>query len=95
MLFTPLTPHSIQAILISRFLVDLRQTVPQEETRLGESYTSRFSIPNFHVPTIASVIGNLGGPLDHVDSEDNLQSDDGVEIREERRGTCVHGSQNL
>lgn len=27
-------------------------------------HASRFSIPNFHVPTMDDVIGNLGQPLD-------------------------------
>ncbi len=51
-------------ILISRFLLNLRQLgAPQNETQ--SRFNSRFSIPGFRVPTLESIVGNMGADLDH------------------------------
>lgn len=56
--------HSMQPILISRFLINLRQADrPDNMTEI--SRFSKFSIPNFHVPTTASIVGDMGEPLEH------------------------------
>lgn len=57
----------LQAILISRFLLNLRQT--EEPATSHESHLSRFSMPNFRMPTIASITGDMGNYLDHGNPE--------------------------
>ncbi|KAF7798787.1 hypothetical protein EIP86_010012 [Pleurotus ostreatoroseus] len=63
----------VQSILISRFLVNLRQsgggpTAANNFARLRS--LSRFSVPNFHIPTMEeSVINPMGGPLEATDAD--------------------------
>ncbi|KAJ3551894.1 hypothetical protein NM688_g4444 [Phlebia brevispora] len=53
-----LTPI-ISMIMISRFLVDLRQAdTPDNSTAAAEF--SQFSVPGFRVPTMQSIVGNIG-----------------------------------
>lgn len=44
----------------------------------SDAHWSRFSIPNFRVPTIASLVGDLGEPLqyerDDYDEDDTIDS---------------------
>ncbi|KAJ3535303.1 hypothetical protein NM688_g6998 [Phlebia brevispora] len=68
--FTTVLPN----IMLSRFLVNLRHVNAQESASAARF--SRFSPPNFHMPSIVSIIGNLGEPL--VDHEDDLDDDDHV-----------------
>ncbi|KAJ3552007.1 hypothetical protein NM688_g4385 [Phlebia brevispora] len=65
----------LQPILISRFLINLRQLDAPTRSSSESRHFSRFSIPNFRIPTIESVVGNMGEPLDygandHSDEED-------------------------
>ncbi|KAJ3556414.1 hypothetical protein NM688_g2043 [Phlebia brevispora] len=65
--FTTILPN----IILSRFLISLRQINPP-----GPSSTARFShfsVPNFHIPSVPSVIGNLGEPL--ADGEEDLDDE--------------------
>ncbi|THG94777.1 hypothetical protein EW026_g6758 [Hermanssonia centrifuga] len=55
---------TLQPILISRFLLNLRQ-VGSPEIDSQEAFSSQFSAPGFRVPTLASIIGNMGEDLDH------------------------------
>ncbi|THG93977.1 hypothetical protein EW026_g7398 [Hermanssonia centrifuga] len=55
---------TLQPILTSRFLLNLRQAgEPKNET--NETFNSRFTVPGFRVPTLASIIDNIGEDLDH------------------------------
>ncbi|PSS35596.1 hypothetical protein PHLCEN_2v1448 [Hermanssonia centrifuga] len=54
----------LQPILISRFLLNLRQ-VGSPEIDSQEAFNSQFSVPGFCVPTMESIIGNMGENLDH------------------------------
>ncbi|THG98405.1 hypothetical protein EW026_g3782 [Hermanssonia centrifuga] len=55
---------TLEPILISRFLLNLRQ-VGSPEIDSQEAFNSRFSVPGFRVPSLASIIGNMGEDLDH------------------------------
>ncbi|THH00340.1 hypothetical protein EW026_g2176 [Hermanssonia centrifuga] len=51
-------------ILISRFLLNLRQ-VGSPEIDSQEAFNSQFSVPGFRIPSLASIIGNMGEDLDY------------------------------
>lgn len=68
LLFT-ISPSSLESILISRFLLNLRHADAPEDSIQLEA--SRFSVPvNFRVPTMQSIMGNMGEPLEHGGHED-------------------------
>ncbi|THG97992.1 hypothetical protein EW026_g4106 [Hermanssonia centrifuga] len=61
----------LNPILICRFLLNLRQLdIAGSEDTTHEPSNSRFSVPGFRVPTLASIIGNMGEDLNYVDMED-------------------------
>ncbi|KAJ3541650.1 hypothetical protein NM688_g6055 [Phlebia brevispora] len=71
-------------ILISRFLINLRQAGHTDPGNV-----SHFSVSRFHLPTIASIIGDLGEPLAH--GEENLDEDlieAHVEAGQDRGSIC-------
>lgn len=55
---------SIQPILISRFLLNLRQVDAHKGPAEAASLSS-FSVPNFRIPTIHTFVGNMGEPLEY------------------------------
>lgn len=57
-------------LLISRFLLNLRQLREPEGTGTHEISNSRFSVPAFRVPTLASIAGNMGEDLRHGPTPD-------------------------
>ncbi|THG94811.1 hypothetical protein EW026_g6727 [Hermanssonia centrifuga] len=60
---------TLTPILISRFLLNLRQLgEPENETQ--SRFNSRFSIPGFRVPTLESIVGNMGADLDYGPAEE-------------------------
>ena len=69
----------MQAILISRFLINLRRA-SQPEDSARQTGTHRFSIPNFRTPTEADIVDDMGEPLEHGLSEggDGEEIDAGV-----------------
>lgn len=72
---------SVTAVLISRFLLNLRQV--NEDSAGGASVNvSQFSAPAFRIPE--SIIGNLGEELEHgpleVESNDIDVYEDDVEV---------------
>ncbi|PSR80108.1 hypothetical protein PHLCEN_2v6809, partial [Hermanssonia centrifuga] len=56
--------QTMQPILISRFLLNLRQ-VGSPEIDSQEAFNSQFSVPGFRVPSLASIVGNMGEDLEH------------------------------
>ncbi|KAJ3558485.1 hypothetical protein NM688_g904 [Phlebia brevispora] len=65
-IFTNMLPN----IILSRFLINLRQNDFVEST--DAAHFSQFSVPNFRVPTLPEIIGNLGEPLaDRVEELDD------------------------
>lgn len=65
----------LQPILISRFLLNLRYVdSPQDDT--GMARFSKFTAPNLHVPTIKSIVGNMGEPLEHEDDQGYVMDND-------------------
>ncbi|KAJ3557763.1 hypothetical protein NM688_g1289 [Phlebia brevispora] len=55
----------LQPILISRFLTNLRRLDAHDNASAAAENLSQFSAPNFRFPTLQSVTGDLGQPLDH------------------------------
>ncbi|KAJ3558742.1 hypothetical protein NM688_g742 [Phlebia brevispora] len=51
----------LPGLVISRFLINLRQADVQGSSTT--SHISDFSAPNFRIPTLPEIIGNLGEPL--------------------------------
>ncbi|KAJ3545263.1 hypothetical protein NM688_g5644 [Phlebia brevispora] len=77
----------LPSIVISRFLINLRQAnsaAPSDMTRF-----SHFSAPNFHVPTLPEIIGNLGEPL--ANSDEALDDEE----LEEKSELCEVSSNKL
>ncbi|PSS31941.1 hypothetical protein PHLCEN_2v2301 [Hermanssonia centrifuga] len=74
----------LNPILISRFLLNLRQLDEPKNERQSR-FNSQYSIPGFRVPTSTSIVGNMGAELDHGPAEeaDNDSEDAGVESRNE------------
>ncbi|KAJ3554875.1 hypothetical protein NM688_g2883 [Phlebia brevispora] len=55
-------------VIVCRFLINLRQVNSREASDIAR--LSQFSAPNFRVPTLPDIFGNLGEPL--ADSNQNL-----------------------
>ncbi|THG95011.1 hypothetical protein EW026_g6569 [Hermanssonia centrifuga] len=62
--FVTIVIATLQPILISRFLLNLRQ-VGSPEIDSQEAYNSQFSVPGFRIPSLSSIVGNMGEDLDH------------------------------
>ncbi|KAJ3528471.1 hypothetical protein NM688_g7995 [Phlebia brevispora] len=69
-------------VIISRFLMNLRRVNTQ--TADSGARSSRFSVPNFRMPNLRSIIGNLGEPLAAGEEEqlDAEASEDGARIQD-------------
>ncbi|KAJ3553356.1 hypothetical protein NM688_g3660 [Phlebia brevispora] len=65
-------------IIVSRFLINLRQASPAETSDLA--HFSQFSAPNFRMPTFSNIIGDLGEPL--ADGNEMLDEEE-HEVRED------------
>ncbi|PSR75647.1 hypothetical protein PHLCEN_2v8938 [Hermanssonia centrifuga] len=62
----PTIVQTLTPILISRFLLNLRQlTDHANDTNSALVFNSRFTVPGFRVPTLSDIVGNLGEDLDH------------------------------
>ncbi len=63
----------LEPILISRFLLNLRQVGVEVDSvnNTQDASTSRFSVPGFRIPTLESIlmVGNMGEDLDHSPAE--------------------------
>ncbi|KAJ3557357.1 hypothetical protein NM688_g1516 [Phlebia brevispora] len=80
-------------IILSRFLINLRQVNSPESSSAARF--SRFSPPNFRMPSAASIIGNLGEPL--ADNEDDFDEEDHViaEAYEDGHGAAVNNGEGV
>ncbi|PSR75261.1 hypothetical protein PHLCEN_2v9227 [Hermanssonia centrifuga] len=80
-------PTRVEPILISRFLLNLRQVGVEVDpvNSTQDASTSRFSGPGFRVPTLESIlmVGNMGEDLDHGPAEledtETTDVDEGVD----------------
>lgn len=59
--------RSAPPIMLSRFLINLRQVDSPHNSSFSNGNLSRFSVPNFRMPTMDNVVGNLGELLEFVD----------------------------
>ncbi|KAJ3552938.1 hypothetical protein NM688_g3887 [Phlebia brevispora] len=73
--FTSTLPN----VVLSRFLINLRQVDSTDRSSPGTTRPSQFSALNFHAPS--SIIGNLGEPL--TDGEEDLHNEENDNI-----GSC-------
>lgn len=83
-----LNVSSIQPILISRFLINLRRSAGTYDHATG----SDFSAPRFRTSVVATVVGDMGEPLQHGMLSEANDEDAGVRIRAD--GSAVHISDN-
>ncbi|THG95373.1 hypothetical protein EW026_g6270 [Hermanssonia centrifuga] len=78
--------QTLQPMLISRFLLNLHQ-VGSPEINSQEAFNSQFSVPAFRVPSLASIVGNMGEDLDHgglaEEVEDEVDNNSGSVQAEE------------
>ncbi|KAJ3553607.1 hypothetical protein NM688_g3520 [Phlebia brevispora] len=58
-------------VILSRFLLNLRQ-IDAPEVGSSPGHVSRFSVPNFRMPTVPSIIGNLGEPLAYAEELEGI-----------------------
>lgn len=64
-------------MLANRFLINLRSISDRRGTTQSSFHTSRFSIPNFHIPD--NILGNIGESLrDGDDGDDDVREQDVV-----------------
>lgn len=64
----------MQPILISRFLINLREAGTPNMTDMPR--LSRFTVPNFQVPAIQTIVGNMGEPLEHGPRNNEVEDTD-------------------
>ena len=64
----------LTAILISRFLLNLRDAAQHDGASTYDAYDSHFSIPGFQAPTtgMGALTGNMGALLDRDDDSSDL-----------------------
>lgn len=64
------TPFRLGPILISRFLINLRQVASPDSKTAMQNF-SQFSVPGFRVPaSIDRVVGNMGESLEFGNHDD-------------------------
>ncbi|KAJ3528793.1 hypothetical protein NM688_g7946 [Phlebia brevispora] len=88
--FTDVLPN----IVLSRFLINLRQINAQESGSAARF--SQFSPPNFRMPSISSIVGNLGEPL--ADNEDDFEDDEDhvvAEVYEDGTHAAVNSGEEV
>ncbi|THG97712.1 hypothetical protein EW026_g4347 [Hermanssonia centrifuga] len=70
--------QALTPILISRFLLNLRQ-LGEPENGTEDASDSRLSIPGFRIVTLTSIVGNMGEELNHLGTEEDAEMDDIVD----------------
>ncbi len=73
-----LISSSVPLVLLSRFIINLRQIDSPGTDTSANQHQSRFSVLNLRMPTMDDVVGNLGEPLD-FDVEHRLDDEDDVQ----------------
>lgn len=63
-------------MLANRFLINLRSISDRRGTTQSSFHTSRFSIPNFHIPD--NILGNIGESLRDGDDDGDAREEDMV-----------------
>ncbi len=58
------TIYRLQPILISRFLLNLRDIGEAENETQGD-FNSGYSVAGFRIPSLANMLGNMGQELDY------------------------------
>lgn len=85
---------SLPPVLLSRFIINLRQVDSPGTNPSVNQRSSRFSIPNFHMPNMDDVVGNLGQPLDfaeyRMDDEGDAQNDGDDATAEPQHAAGLH-----
>ncbi|KAF7793521.1 hypothetical protein EIP86_004635 [Pleurotus ostreatoroseus] len=74
-------PSSLPEIALSRFIINLRQAAAPSSIPSDNRHPSRFSIPNFRMPTLDEVMDNLGEPMDFVEYRIEDDDEEGQEDR--------------
>lgn len=72
---------SLPNVLLSRFIINLRQVDSPDTDTSADQHTSHLSILNFRMPTMGDIVGNLGEPLDfaveyRLDDENDTSTQD-------------------
>ncbi|KAJ3556423.1 hypothetical protein NM688_g2035 [Phlebia brevispora] len=67
---------TLTPILISRFILNLRDANESRKNSTEDAYDSRFSHPGFRVPTLPSFTDNMGEMLDHSPPHDESENRD-------------------
>ncbi|PSR84397.1 hypothetical protein PHLCEN_2v5454 [Hermanssonia centrifuga] len=62
--------QALTPILISRFLLNLRQ-LGEPENGTEDAPDSRLSIPGFRIVTLTSIVGNMGEELNRLGTEED------------------------
>ncbi|KAJ3540512.1 hypothetical protein NM688_g6218 [Phlebia brevispora] len=78
-------------IVVARFLINLREGNSADASDVGT--LSRFSVPNFHIPTLPSIIGNLDQPLasdDIIDEEEPYLGNDICDVTDRGSASGEH-----
>lgn len=57
---------SLPRVLLSRFIINLREVDSQNDHPSIGQHPPHFSLPNFRVPSMDDIVGNLGESLDFV-----------------------------
>lgn len=63
-------------MLANRFLINLRSISDRRGTTQSSFHTSRFSVPNFHIPD--NILGNIGESLRDGDDDADVHEEDMV-----------------
>lgn len=59
---------SIQAMVISRFITNLRRVDSPVSLDASAGHLSDFSLPDFRISALPSFVADMGQPLDHAPS---------------------------
>ena len=65
----------LQYIIISRFIINLRRVGRPPTIHSMSANYSQFSVANFRMPSIESIIGNFAQPLEHPLEQEDISID--------------------
>lgn len=70
-----LRPPSLPHILLSHFIINLRQVDSHGINTSTYHRSSHLSMPHFRVPTMDEIVSNLGEPLEFMESDSSDEDD--------------------